>query len=408
MATSVTVQSLLEKISGNHLECSICTLRFKQPRVLDCLHNFCLPCLQDMLKGQKQCGLTLDCPLCRQGTLLKGKILDDLPTNFTLTALVEEVTMMERLINEGQGSEIKCQGCDEGNGAISVCRNCDHFLCPDCHRAHERMTVMKSHHTDMLAQLQTGEVAYKSKLREQVPKCGKHPDQNLSFYCDTCEQLVCTTCSVLDHGSKTHVLVDLPKALEKCKQEVAKLVAKAEQNKAELDKAIQQNDKSGKKLDAMFDDTRKEIDRKAGAQIWEIKNEAQELKQELKKAYEDRFKAFKTAEATNSKEVTLMEQKLDEVDQRMTQASCYEILNLKKQLLHNVKELTKRQPQRVSDKLAILGLAEDQRLLGRLSVGNESILQRCGRLCKTLCTSTQYQTLLLFVLLFLLFQRLFH
>ncbi|XP_038058963.1 E3 ubiquitin-protein ligase TRIM71-like [Patiria miniata] len=411
MASNVTAQSVLEKISVDHLECSICTNRFRQPKVLDCLHTFCLRCLQELRQRQNKGTVTLTCPLCRQETMLDGKVIDDLPTNFALTALVEEVTMMEQLITEGQGSEIKCQACDESNQAVSICRDCDHFLCRECQRAHEHMAVMKSHSIHTLAQLRTGQVAYKSKLREEVPRCGQHPDQNLSFYCETCAQLVCTTCSVLDHRNKTHTLVGLTKAVETCKRQVAKLVAKAEQNKTALNKAIQETDKSRQKLDATFDDTKTKIDQKGAVHVSRINNEVQKLKQELKTVYDDRCRVFETAQVANSKEVAQTEHKLDEVGQLMAQASCYEILDLKKKLLHNVRELTVKQPHRVPERFASVGLVEGQGSLGRLHLGDEPKLETFRRHCQAFLTqiknhSIQYLPFIVFVPLYILYVRL--
>ena len=140
--------------------------------------------------------------------------------------------------------------------------DCDHFLCQECQRAHERMAIVKSHQIYTLAQLQSGEITYKSKLRDFTPKCETHTDQNLSLYCNTCEKLVCLMCSVLVHVNPKHSLVDLSEALDKCKQDIAQLVAKVEKSKTELNDALSATEKSRKKLDSMYADTNKKISMK--------------------------------------------------------------------------------------------------------------------------------------------------
>ena len=135
MAAKITAESVLGKISQDHLECPICTNRYTQPKLLDCFHSFCFKCLQELRDRQDQKSRKLPCPLCRKETILTEKQVAGLPDDFKLSAMVDEVTMQEKLI-QGQGSEIKCQACDEENQAISRCMDCDHFLCQECQRAH--------------------------------------------------------------------------------------------------------------------------------------------------------------------------------------------------------------------------------------------------------------------------------
>ncbi|XP_038058800.1 tripartite motif-containing protein 10-like [Patiria miniata] len=352
MASNVTVQSVLGKISQDHLECSICSCRYKQPKVLDCLHSFCLNCLQELIEWQGPDSTKLTCPLCRRDTKLKGNDVTALPTNFTLGALVEEFTMQEQLLDEGQGSEIKCQSCDEGNEAVSRCMNCDSFLCLECDKGHSRMAALKTHDVNTLAQLRSGEISYKSKLREEVPKCGKHPDQNVSIYCNTCEQLACTTCSVLDHAR--HSLSGQMEALGKCRQEIAEATAKAMQQRTELSDATQEVEKIRKALDSTFMDTNKKIQQNVDEGIARVTQDGQRLKQEAEKIYKDRAKTLDAALATNSKEASNTEQKLDEMEQLIDQASCHEMLDFKQKVLHNLRELTKKLPQRVNNKLSFM------------------------------------------------------
>ncbi|XP_038053718.1 protein PML-like [Patiria miniata] len=372
MASNVTAQSVLQKISVDHLECSICTNHFRQPKLLDCLHSFCLQCLHGLRQSQDPSGTgtKLQCPLCRRETMLKGSGVADLPNNFAFSALVEEVTMQKKLL-EGQGSEIKCQACDEENQAISRCMDCDHFLCQDCQKAHGRMTVMKTHKIYTMAQLRSGEIVYKSKLREEVPKCGKHPDQNLNVYCNLCEQIICTTCSVLDHAK--HSLIGLTEAAEKCKKKVTEMVQKSESRKTELSTTIEETSKSQKKLDTMFANTQNKISKKAQQEITKFKQEIAKIQKEEQKLlketdmiYKDKLKALEAAQATNSKEVSQTEHKLEEVKQLMNQASCYEILELQQKLLHNLSELTGKQPQQVPDNFNFMDFEEGERSLGRL------------------------------------------
>ncbi|XP_038054671.1 E3 ubiquitin-protein ligase TRIM56-like [Patiria miniata] len=203
------------------------------------------------------------------------------------------------------------------------------------------MTAMKSHKIYTLAQLRSGEIVYKSKLREEVPKCCKHPDQNLNVYCNSCEQVICTTCSVLDHAK--HSLTGLPEAVEKCKKKVAEMVQKSESRRAELSTTLEETSESLKELDTMFANTQKKISKKAEQEIRKtdqeirktkqeivkiqqavakieqriskIHKEEQKLMKEMDRIYKDRVRTIEATQATNRKEVTQSEHKLEESDE---------------------------------------------------------------------------------------------
>ncbi|XP_038058810.1 tripartite motif-containing protein 59-like [Patiria miniata] len=101
--SAMTAKSVLAKISEGHLECSICSTRFTEPKMLECLHSFCLECLVELKERLDRYSSRLKCPVCRGETKLKGNNVEELPSNFRLKSLVEEVAKQEELL-EGQGS----------------------------------------------------------------------------------------------------------------------------------------------------------------------------------------------------------------------------------------------------------------------------------------------------------------
>ncbi|XP_033627348.1 tripartite motif-containing protein 55-like [Asterias rubens] len=369
MAASITVHSVLDKISKDHLECPICTNRFINPTMLDCLHSFCFTCLKELHQQDPNNSILL-CPLCRKKTTLEDNKVESLPKDFKLNALVDEFTVQEQLM-EGHGSEVKCQACERDHMAVSRCIDCDNFICQECQQAHQHFAILKSHQIYALAQLQSGVVTYRSKIREYIPKCGKHSDQTLNIYCNTCQKLECTTCTVLDHGNPKHDLIGIPEALDKCKQEVAELVAKAEKCKVDIQTAMEQASESRKKLESSYAETNMKISQKAAKERAKITEEEKQLKQEAESVYKDRVQTFETAEATNTKEVTQVEHKLGEVNQFMTQASSHEIMDFKLKLINNLDELTKKQGEIVSDRFSFLEFEEGERSVGRLVLEDE-------------------------------------
>src|SRR4051812_29710670 len=86
-------------------ECCICTDLFTDPRMLPCLHTFCLNCLnQTTVKA----GDSMPCPLCRSPFVVPSEGMIGLPKNFFMKRLVEVAK-----ISRPSSKLISCEICIE-------------------------------------------------------------------------------------------------------------------------------------------------------------------------------------------------------------------------------------------------------------------------------------------------------
>ncbi|XP_033630144.1 tripartite motif-containing protein 2-like [Asterias rubens] len=319
MASNITAQSMLEEISQGHLECPICSERFKQPKLLECSHSFCLQCLQN-LKEKTPSTAILSCPVCRQDILLEENGIEGLKTDFKTVTLLEVIIAQEK--------RLKCQ---------------------------EEKQVPSEEH---------------------VSKCSKHTDKDLIMYCDRCNILICTTCIAKDH--RLHPALEPTEALDKSKHHAEELLSKVRQCIETFNSAIQEIDMSRKTLDSMFAATKEKISKKADKEIaMEVERfieEKQKLMDEAEQIYQDRVKTMETARATNCKEMTKAEHKQDEVNHLMDQGSC-KIVQLIEKLLQDLEDYTMVKPSKVPDGLTYMNFKEDQKSLGRLVLQNKWTLK---------------------------------
>ncbi|XP_038074922.1 transcription intermediary factor 1-beta-like [Patiria miniata] len=198
MAEGGVTDLVLDESQKELQECPICYTEYKDPRMLDCSHSFCLKCLQELRVTQNKDDKKIVCPLCRKETALTEAGVDMLPGGS------KEVNQQEQ--TEGQGLKVMCQACDEENEAISRCMDCKHYLCQECQKAHNRMAVLtKGHKVVALTELhvESQEITEDTELKK-VPKCRKHTDQDLCLYCDTCDVLICNECTNTDHKESMH------------------------------------------------------------------------------------------------------------------------------------------------------------------------------------------------------------
>ncbi|XP_058406208.1 tripartite motif-containing protein 2 isoform X5 [Diceros bicornis minor] len=119
---------VVRQIDKQFLICSICLERYKNPKVLPCLHTFCERCLQNYIPAHS---LTLSCPVCRQTSILPEKGVAALQNNFFITNLmdvlqrtpgsnVEESSILETVTAVAAGKPLSCPNHD-GNVSGSMC-----------------------------------------------------------------------------------------------------------------------------------------------------------------------------------------------------------------------------------------------------------------------------------------------
>lgn len=127
------------------IECSLCEEQFseiKEPKILNCFHTFCKPCLKNWLQKNRE-GV-ISCPnRCHKITKCPDNNVDRLQPNFHLKHIVE---IVEAYSGQGQEDLAHCGNCDEGKPLKYYCSNCNFFLCEDCAGLHKNWKDFRGHH----------------------------------------------------------------------------------------------------------------------------------------------------------------------------------------------------------------------------------------------------------------------
>jgi len=181
-------------------ECPVCKEIFTDPRVLPCLHTYCLKCIQgwskDKLRGHK-----LPCPLCRQECTVPKNGLEGLPRNFFMEKMlrVRELTSIE-------AQSTPCNMCTyratsdaaKIDPATTYCLQCQEAFCEPCASGHRKQKLSRDHKL-----LRIGDGVKPEDLYAQYPpaNCDKHADKALEIYCNECRIVICMMCHAVDHNS---------------------------------------------------------------------------------------------------------------------------------------------------------------------------------------------------------------
>ena len=219
------------------LICQLCSKPFDDPRILSCLHSFCLQCLHHEIEKSGSQHM-FQCPICEQNTSIPVGGASVLPQNLHLGFEVEVAGYMSKMVNN---SEVCCDECMDGSNspAVVFCCTCRQFLCKHCHNHHKRSRHLSKHNMVGLDQEGARQLHTTMKPRDHYCSQPSHEDNKLNFYCETCSLLVCRDCTTVTHKShsvkeistvaKTHQM-EITGALEDAKEVVTKLTGAIEGN----------------------------------------------------------------------------------------------------------------------------------------------------------------------------------
>ena len=244
--------------------CEKCDEHYKDPRMLPCLHTFCLACLEKEL-GTQESRDTLHCPNCKEKVTLTENGSSDLPRDLQKANEAE----MARISEKVAGANGQCEACgrsDASGKAVAFCIDCDEFLCTSCNERHRerRKTAEHSVVTADESLSKTKDTGTHCRGPYQMT-CSLHKNQMLDVYCKQCQELICKNCMNFKHfdhhkecslveevaeqeiGSlwaclkkEEAAIASLDAAIDRCKQTVQNIETKKRECDASITESLEQ------------------------------------------------------------------------------------------------------------------------------------------------------------------------
>ena len=248
--------------SPNMAKCTVCSNQFQDPRMLKCLHTFCLQCIkkESERQGAKE---ELKCPFraCGEKVAIPKGGIEALPLDQRKAHEAEKFRYGEKL----QSGKEQCDVCVRKEGpAVAFCVNCCEFLCGLCETHHRSARKTQKHEVVTVSEEKKENESYdldKAFSDPPVP-CITHSDEVLKFYCEACDELICRDCMELSHNehrskcdrveavatrameSLQSCAKDSPGAVDAVKAAIAlckKAMARIDSRKNEVDEMIQKS-----------------------------------------------------------------------------------------------------------------------------------------------------------------------
>ena len=315
---------------ASHLTCPVCYELYKKPKYLPCYHSYCEECL---VKLQKAGSDSIMCPECRKTSAIPSGGIKQLPNNFFINRIVDEVALKEKVTGE---EDVRCDLCVREDPAVVLCFDCGVFLCSHCHESHKYSREYQGHSMSQLKELRKEKKDINVRPKAKPMLCQEH-DMELNFYCGTCEQLVCHYCTTTDHNGHEHNTVK--KMANKNRAELDDIIKPVEEMIGELSKAHQKVTTTREKVeiqatevDQQIDDYYDQLQRRLQQQREELKKELHEVSSQKKKALSLQLEQMEHTRGEL--------ESMKELNNAIKSGSDQEALFMKKQVTEDVKRMT--------------------------------------------------------------------
>ena len=269
-------------------ECPICTEVYTDPRVLPCVHTYCLKCIEEWSEDL-QPGDELACPLCRKEFTLPSNGVADLPKNFFVTKFLQ----MKELFDGTK--ERPCEACSGGeesepdaevrNVASLYCAACQMKLCHNCERAHKAIKSTRSHKIIIIGE----KVSTETRCQSMPPSyCDQHKDENLKIYCFDCKLAICMMCFIKSHNG--HNWSDINEVVGEFREQMKSDVDKIAAGVKNCREILQSVEKEKNHFIGQVAQTRNEIDQRAQELKQMIDIHREKIMNELSSVTQNRMK----------------------------------------------------------------------------------------------------------------------
>ena len=195
--------------------CQYCNNTYQDPRILSCLHSYCVQCIT---KLHVENTTYIICPTCNHSTTLPDGSVTSLPRNIRLSEETKQHTVLAKVTST---SLLPCDSCDETS--IAYCTECDDLFCNMCLDAHQRLRSSRLHTSFTLKEARN---MSRDTIIKMLPSfssflsctCQYHNNQKLDLYCQQCTIPVCVTCSSIYH--KDHPVHQVSQQIIQNKEEI--------------------------------------------------------------------------------------------------------------------------------------------------------------------------------------------
>ena len=273
----------------------------------------------------------LRCPNCRRATTLPPQGVSGLQSDFHAHHLFE---IQDTLV---KAEEPKCEKCKLKSTATGFCRDCGKLVCDKCTELHQTWEEYTNHQIVMIQDVQA-DAANLIPPKKKVLYCPKHKEKKLKIYCETCNELICSNCTIrLHQGHHYDVISD---TFQKHEQEILKQLEPVQHHLATVNQALHTFDARSKEVQDQKAAVQEEIHRKIDQLNQVLEQRRTELIGQLDQLTQHKLKTL----AAQRDQVELLHTQLtsclEYMEGSLKTGTQGEILEMKAPLLKQINQIT--------------------------------------------------------------------
>jgi vacuolar-type H+-ATPase subunit I/STV1 len=240
-----------------------------------------------------------------------------------------------------------CSRCQDPS--INHCTSCQVFMCQKCSDFHDSWSLLKNH--DVLSVQEVSNAESQVKMRSKL-YCMKHKDEVLKYYCETCKELSCIDCVVLNHQKPNHSCVAVSEITQKQRETLQSSCTTLDEklaegkealnNICEVMKSLERNAKTAKdqikeQKETILKTVTEKLDKRAKKMNEEVDKVYGELYSELSKQHDEMKDYLHKVQASVSLPKNLLKR-----------GSIEEIISSQKLIDEKIEKLCNQQPEHLA------------------------------------------------------------
>ena len=317
------IKTLLDSLH-EEVSCSVCMTTFTDPKILPCLHTFCLHCLNGILRTSGRYDI-FACPECRKEVKVPSSgNLQDLPTNFRMNSLLDVLA-----IKECHTAGVKCGNCDKSSRHSSYCFQCCAFWCDECIIAHNLIKANKEHRVLALKDFEDQDIEDVLKRPAFCPQ-KHHEKEDLKFFCKNCGVAICNLCVATIHDG--HAKIVLEEAASERKIQVKSVIETRKKSIEHKKNEIADLERQCNRIEARGDAVKRDIHKSAEDMIAIIETKKKEMLNKADKQIKESLGCVRTQQREVQRQVKLLETAVEKAESLLKRCTNAEITQLDKSL----------------------------------------------------------------------------
>ena len=256
------------------LTCPVCLDHYTNPKILPCHHSFCQDCLEGLPLDKKNETYYLSCPTCRHRTELPEEGVGSFPVAFHLNDLKDMYSLTKKTADLSNPQEATCS---------------DH---------------------------------------------GKQ----FEFFCETCDTLICSHCSVRNHKRHEYDLINdcYTKNCEKLRECLSPVEGKKEALKKALSALAEREGEIRERGEGVLEEIHEMVEEMMNV----LRESERKLTEQVKRVTDDKLKVLSEQMKSAEMSLSLLEDVEDYVEQSLKTGSPQQVLRSKKQMMERMSEVT--------------------------------------------------------------------